>query len=65
MTLIDDLTHNPQDVGQRWLRRQTLGQAINRDVELHGGTDDTLQQCVMELLGDSRSFRQSLFKAEI
>ena len=60
-----NLTHDVKNMGQRRLRRQILGQMINRDVKLHRGADDTLQQRVMEFLRDFGSLGESFFEAEL
>ena len=59
------LSHYLHNMGQRRLRLQVFGQAINGDVKLHGGADDSLQQRVMEFLRDARALGQSFFKAQV
>ena len=41
-SFFNDLPHYLQHMVQRGLSRQVLGQAINRDVQLHRGADNTL-----------------------
>src|SRR5262245_8783074 len=43
----DDLPHQLLDLVQPRLGRRVLMQLLDRDVELHGGAEEALQQCVM------------------
>jgi hypothetical protein len=63
-SVINHLSHYLQNMIQRCSHRQTIGQAINRNVELHGSADDPLEKGVMEFLRDSAPLGKSLFKAK-
>src|ERR1700733_15850444 len=63
--VVNHLTDNLLDMGERGLYRQVFRHAVKRDVELHRGTDYALQEGIMEFLCDLSPLRKSILKATL
>ena len=50
---LDHLLDQLQHAAQRWLGRRIGGQAVHRDMQLHGGAEEALQQRVVQFLRDA------------
>ena len=61
ITWLNQLKH----AAQPRLLRRILGQAVDGDVQLHGGAEEALQQCIVQFLRDAGALAEPLFKAQV
>src|SRR5580700_290520 len=64
-TIGNDLAHKIEDTVDERFRRPVLRHLIVGDMELHGSTQNSLQQGIVQLLRDSGAFRQPFFETDI
>src|SRR6266567_5046794 len=63
--IFNNVPHQGKNAGNHRLHRRVLWQTIIGNVKLHGGTQETLQERVMQLLRNPRPFRKPLLKSHI
>jgi hypothetical protein len=64
-SLLKEALHHPENTAKSRLRRGICGLVIHSLVQLHGYSEKSLQERVMEFLPDARAFRKPLFAVRI